>query len=72
MLLRHILNIEKESDPITEIRYEPQELYNALVDYAGDNGINIRGRQFPKDAASLVKKVKTVIPNLKYQEKQQQ
>ena len=65
MFLRHILNIEKESDPITEIRYEPQELYNALVDYAGDNGINIRGRQFPKDAASLVKKVKTVIPNLK-------
>ena len=27
--------------------------------------INIRSRQFPKDAASFVKKIKTVIPNFK-------
>ena len=65
ILLGYILAFEEEKGPITEIKYEPQELYNALVDYAGDNGINIHGGQFPKDAASLVKKVKTVVPNLK-------
>ena len=65
IFLRYILDIEKEKGPITEIQYEPQDLYNELISYAVDNYINIRNRQFPKDAASLVKKIKTVIPNLK-------
>ena len=65
ILLKYILDIEKENGPITKIKYEPQELYNALLDYMEYGNIRIDSRQFPKNAASLVKKIKTVIPNLK-------
>jgi len=36
-----------------------------LIDYAGDNTIKIDYSQFPNNASSLVKKIKTVIPNFK-------
>ncbi len=45
------------------MQYEPKELYAIISEYAVDNNINIRNRQFPKDAASFVKKIKMVIPN---------
>ena len=35
------------------------------LEFAENNNININSRQFPKDAASFVKKIKTVIPNFK-------
>jgi hypothetical protein len=66
ILLSYILDIEKQQvGPITKIQYEPQELYNDLLDYAENNNVRIDGRQFPKDSANLVKKIKTVIPNFK-------
>ena len=65
LLLKYILDIEKEDGPIEEKQYDPLELFNELIVYAEDNNIKIDYRQFPKDAASFVKKIKTVIPNFK-------
>ena len=65
LLLKYILDFEAENGLITEMQYEPQELHNEVKLYAENNEIDIRGRQFPKDAASFVKKIKTVIPNFK-------
>ncbi len=65
ILLEYINHFEAENEIISEIQYEPQKMYNELKNYAENNEIDIRGRQFPKDAASFVKKIKTVIPNFK-------
>jgi len=65
ILLKYIKYFEAKNGPLSEIQYEPLDLYNELKHYAEDNEIDIRGRQFPKDAASFVKKIKTVIPNFK-------
>jgi hypothetical protein len=67
LILKFIQDLEKRTGFIVDIdiQYEPQELYKELVDFADNNEIRIDGRQFPKEAASLVKKIKTVSPNLK-------
>jgi len=65
LLLKYILDLEAENGPVSEIQYKSHELYNIISEYAADNNINIRNGQFPKDAASFVKKIKTVIPNFK-------
>lgn len=43
----------------------PDELYRAIVDFTGDNEININSRQFPKTPEIIVKKLNTLKPNLK-------
>ena len=65
LFLKYISEIESQYGPITKNQYEPQELYKNLVDFAENNDIAIGGRYFPKDAGNLVKKLKTVAPNLK-------
>jgi|GEM_PF-2541321 len=65
ILLKYILDLEAENGPISEMQYEPLDLRKELKLYAENNEIDIHGRQFPKDAASFVKKIKTVIPNFK-------
>jgi len=65
ILLQYILDIEKEEGSLKKIQFDPQQLNKALIDYAGDKEIKIDYRQFPNNAASLVKKIKTVIPNFK-------
>jgi hypothetical protein len=52
-------------EPITKMEFELQELDKTLRDFAINNDISITDRNFPKNAASFVKKLKTVIPNLK-------
>lgn len=59
------MDTEVENGTITEIQYQAQELYGIISEFAVDNNINIQNRQFPKDAASFVKKIKTVILNFK-------
>jgi hypothetical protein len=51
----------------TSPRYEgsPAQLYAAIVEFAGNNDININNRQFPKTSAVLVKKLNIIKPNLK-------
>lgn len=65
ILLRYIQNLEIQGLAISEISFQPEELYKEIVNFSESNEINIRDRQFPKNAASLVKKIKVVIPNLK-------
>ena len=65
ILLKYVLDIEKEEGTLRKIEFEPQQLFKALIDYAQYKEIKIDSRHFPKDAASLVKKIKTVIPNFK-------
>jgi len=63
ILLIYILDLEAENGPISEMQYEPLDLHKELKLYAEHNEIDYR--HFPKDAASFVKKIKTVIPNFK-------
>ncbi len=65
LLLKYILDIENKQGPIKKITFQPEELYSQLIDYAQNYDINIDNRQFPRNASSLVKKIKTIIPNLK-------
>jgi hypothetical protein len=65
ILLKYILDIETEQGRVTKTTFQPEDLYNILTEYVENNNINIDIRQFPKNASSLVKKIKTVIPNLK-------
>ena len=65
LFLKYIHEIESQYGLVTRIQFETQELYRNLVDFAGNNDISIGGRYFPKDAGNLVKKLKTVAPNLK-------
>lgn len=66
LILGYIQDIEKQFGEITtRIQYETQEFYKELVDFAANNDIRIDGRQFPKDAGNLVKRINTIRPNLK-------
>lgn len=65
LLHKYIQELEGQLGPITNVNFEPQTLYMELIRFAEDNNIGIRDRQFPKNAATLVKKIKTIIPNLK-------
>ncbi len=65
LLLKYIQDLEGKLGPLTNILFEPQELYNELTDFAETKDIGIADRQFPKNAASLVKKIKTIVTNLK-------
>ena len=65
LVLKYIQEIENQYGPLTKLEFELQELYKKLVDFAASNDISIVDRNFPKNASSLVKKLKTVIPNLK-------
>jgi hypothetical protein len=65
LVVKYIQNIERQMEPITKTEFELQELYKILVDFAASNDISITDRYFPKNAASFVKKLKIVIPNIK-------
>lgn len=65
LVLKYFQDFEERTGPITKMQFEPQELYKKLIDFAENNDIGIVDRNFPKNIASLVKKLKTVIPNLK-------
>lgn len=65
LFLKYLHDFESQYGPISEIKYEPEELRKNLVDFAENNGIATGGRYFPKDAGNLVKKLKTVAPNIK-------
>jgi hypothetical protein len=65
LLVKYVTENEKQFESITKIMFEPQELYNTLVDFAGNYDESILDRYFPKNASSLIKKIKTIIPNLK-------
>lgn len=65
LLLKYIQYLEEQLGSLNNIHFEPQSLYKELIDFAEANEIGIGDRQFPKNAATLVKKIKTIIPNLK-------
>lgn len=66
LILEYIQDKERQFGEITtRIEFETQEFYKELVDFAVNNDIRIDGRQFPKDAGNLVKKINTIKPNLK-------
>jgi hypothetical protein len=65
LLIKYVTENEIQFGTIPKITFEPQELYKTLVNFAENNDIGIGGHQFPKNSASMVKKLKTIIPNLK-------
>ncbi|CAN5860920.1 hypothetical protein BH23THE1_BH23THE1_28320 [soil metagenome] len=65
LILRYVQDFERLHGPMNKIQLDLQELYKTLIDFAGNNDISITDHQFPKNAASFVKKLKTIIPNLK-------
>ena len=65
LVVKYILDHEKQFGLITKVEFDTQELYKTLIEFAGSNEIDIRGREFPKNAGSLVRKINTIIPNLK-------